>query len=309
VSLAGAVARNYVALRTYQARLQVAESNLSAQEETYELLESLYESGLRDALAVQQARYIMENTRALIPPMRSGIETAMNSLAVLTGAMPGDLRAQLSEVKPIPVASLKVVTGIPANALRQRPDIRMAERALAAQTARIGEAEAELYPKFFLTGSIGLESIKSATLFETDSGAWNIGPSVSWPIFHAGAIRKNIKVQTELQEQYLAAYENTVLTAVQEVREALVDYAEEQQRREALTRAVDAARNALEVAQDQYKNGLSDFNSVLDAQRSLLTYQEQLALSEGVISVNLVRLYKSLGGGWGPMQDSATDLS
>ena len=301
VSLAGDVARSYITLRTYQARLKVAESNLRAQEETYTLLESLYQSGLRDALAVQQARYIMENTRALIPPLRSGIEAAMNSLAVLTGVMPGELHERLNEVQPIPVASLKDVTGIPANALRQRPDVRMAERALAAQTARVGEAEAELYPKFFLTGSIGLEAIKSATLLESDSGAWNLGPSISWPIFHAGAIRRNIQVQTELQEQYLAAYENTVLNAVREVREALVDYAEEQQRREALTQAADAARNALDVAQDQYKNGLSDFNNVLDAQRSLLSYQEQLALSEGIISANLVRLYKALGGGWGPM--------
>ncbi|HQK75456.1 MAG TPA: TolC family protein, partial [Candidatus Hydrogenedentes bacterium] len=164
VSLAGDVARSYITLRTYQARLKVAESNLRAQEETYTLLDSLYKSGLRDALAVQQARYIMENTRALIPPLRSGMEAAMNSLAVLTGAMPGELHDRLNEAQPIPVAALKAVTGIPANALRQRPDVRMAERALAAQTARVGEAEAELYPKFFLTGSIGLEAIKSATL-------------------------------------------------------------------------------------------------------------------------------------------------
>ena len=306
VSLAGDVARSYITLRTYQARLTVAESNLRAQEETYTLLDSLYQSGLRDALAVQQARYIMENTRALIPPLHSGLEAAMNSLAVLTGTMPGTLHERLNTTQPIPVASLKVVTGIPANTLRQRPDVRMAERALAAQTARMGQAEAELYPKFFLTGSIGLESIKSGTLFNSDSRAWNVGPNVSWPIFHAGAIRRNIRVQTELQEQYLAAYENTVLNAVREVREALVDYAEEQQRRQALTQAADAARNALEVAQDQYNNGLRDFNNVLDAQRSLLLYQEQLALSEGAISANLVRLYKALGGGWGPMTEEQT---
>jgi NodT family efflux transporter outer membrane factor (OMF) lipoprotein len=301
VSLAGAVAQHYIALRTYQARLRVAESNLEAQVETYELLESLFRSGLRDGLAVQQARYIMENTRASIPLLRTGIEASMNSLAVLTGSMPGDLHERLSETKPIPVPSLTVVTGIPANVLRQRPDIRMAERELAAQTARVGEAEAELYPKFFLTGSIGLESLKSSTLFDSGSEAWGIGPSISWPIFHAGAIRKNIQVQTELQEQYLAYYENTVLMAVKEVREALVAYAEEQRRRDALLNAVDAASSALEVARDKYKNGLSDFNNVLDAQRSLLAYEEQLAMSEGTISTNLVRLYKALGGGWGPL--------
>ncbi len=304
VSLAGAVAQNYVMLRTYQARLQVAESNLDAQEETYELLQSLFESGLRDALAVQQARYVMENTRASIPPLRSGVEAAMNSLAVLTGSMPGGLHNQLIVPRPIPVASLKVVTGIPANALRQRPDIRVAERQLAAQSARIGEAQADLYPKFRLIGSIGLESLSSSSLFDTDSRAWSIGPRVSWPIFNAGAIRRNIQVQSELHEQYLAAYENAVLMAVKEVREALVDYAEEQQRREALLNAVDAAQSALDVAQDKYRSGLSDFNNVLDAQRSLLAFQEQLAVSEGVISTNLVRLYKALGGGWAPLEAS-----
>jgi len=302
VSLAGAVAQSYIGLRTYQARLQVAESNLAAQEETFDLLESLYRSGLSDELAVQQIRYVVESTRASIPPLRSGVEAAMNALAVLTGEMPGDLHEALGEHKPIPAAPLKVVTGIPANALRQRPDIRVAERQLAAQTARIGEAAAELYPKLVLSGSIGLESIKSSTLFDSGSDTWRLGPAISWPIFHAGAIRKNIQVQTELQEQYLAAYERAVLGAVEEVRNALVDYAQEQQRSKALRAAVDAAEAALEVAQDKYKNGLSDFNNVLDAQRSLLAFREQLAISEGVISVNLVRLYKALGGGWGPME-------
>jgi NodT family efflux transporter outer membrane factor (OMF) lipoprotein len=301
VSLAGAVAQSYVELRTFQARLTVAESNLTAQEETLELLESRYEAGLSDELAVQQVRYVTEGTRALIPALRSGVENALNSLAVLVGAMPGDLHALLAERLPIPHPDLATVTGIPADALRRRPDIRQAERQLAAQTARIGEATAELYPKFALIGSIGLESLDSASLFDAGSDAWSIGPSVSWPIFHAGAIRKNIAVQTELQEQYLAAYEKTVLEAVQEVREALVDYAQEQQRHRSLRRAADAAQIALEVAQDKYRNGLSDFNNVLDAQRAVLAFQEQLALSEGVITINLIRLYKALGGGWAPM--------
>lgn len=301
VSLAAAVAQGYVELRTYQARLTVAESNLAAQEETLALLESRYDAGLSDALAVQQARYVAESTRASIPPLRSGVEAALNGLAVLTGTMPGDLHETLAARTPVPGAGVAAVTGIPANALRRRPDIRQAERELAAQTARIGQAKAELYPKFALTGSIGLESLRSSTLFDGGSDAWGIGPSVSWPIFHAGAIRKNIAVQTERQEQYLAAYEQTVLGAVREVREALMDYAQEQERHAALASAADAAQTALEVAQDKYRNGLSDFNNVLDAQRAVLTFQEQLAVSDGIITINLIRLYKALGGGWAPM--------
>ena len=302
VSLAGSVAENYILLRTFQARLRVAETNLEAQEETHELLASLYDAGLSDALAVQQARYVVESTRASIPALRAGVECTMNTLAVLTGVLPGVLHERLADATPIPASTLKEVTGIPADALRQRPDVRRAERQLAAQTARIGEAKAELYPRFALSGSIGLESLRSSTLFDGGSDTWSLVPGVSWPIFHAGAIRKNVQVQTELQEQYLAAYERTVLTAVKETRDALTDYAREQERRDSLAAAAEAAGIALEVAQDKYKQGLSDFNNVLDAQRSVLTFQEQLAISEGSISANLVRLYKALGGGWEVMQ-------
>ena len=302
VSLAGAVAQSYIDLRTYQARLHVAESNLDTQKETLAVFESLHDAGLSSELVVQQVSYVVESTRAMIPSLRSGIEATMNTLAVLTGEMPGSLHDKLREAQPVPVAALTTVTGIPANALRQRPDVRMAERQLAAQTARIGEATAELYPKFVLSGSIGLESLESSTLFDSGSDAWSIGPSVSWPIFHAGAIRKNIQVQTELQGQYLAAYESAVLAAAKEVRDALVDFAKEQERYAFLEKADEAARNALHIANDKYRNGLTDFSNVLDAQKSVLSFQGQLAVSKGLISINLVRIYKALGGGWEGME-------
>ncbi len=298
VSLAAEVAQSYITLRTFQRRLQVAETNLDNQIETYEILKSSYEAGLINELALQQAKYNLERTRSMIPTIRSGLESVKNALGVLTGTMPGELHALLQEPKPIPVSSLKIVTGIPANSLRRRPDIREAERQLAAQTARIGAAEAQLYPKFFLFGSIGLESIDTSSFLSWNSKTWAFGPSISWPIFHAGSIRGNIRVQTALQEQFLARYEKTVLAAVKEVRDALTDYAEEQERRSALRDAVQAAQRAVEVSQDQYINGLSDFNNVLDAQRSLLSLQDSLAVSEGEISTHLVRLYKALGGGW-----------
>lgn len=304
VSLAGEVAQSYIALRTLQKRLLVAETNLTNQQETYDILVSSFNAGLSNELPVQQARYNMERTRSTIPTIRSRLENVKNALAVLTGTMPGELHAFLAETKPIPVSSLKLVTGIPANTLRQRPDVRMAERQLAAQTARIGKAQSDLYPKFHLTGSIGLESLTAEDFFSANSAAWNFGPRITWPIFNAGSIRNNVKVQTARQEQYLARYEKTVIAAVKEVRDALVDYAEEQQRSSALNDATQAAQSAMAIAQDLYKNGLTDFNNVLDAQRSFLSLQDQLVVSEGDITTNLVRLYKALGGGWTAIRDN-----
>jgi outer membrane protein TolC len=176
--------------------------------------------------------------------------------------------------------------------------VRKAERELAAQTARIGEATADLYPKFRLAGSIGLESSTSSSLIKSSSSFWSIGPSISWNIFDAGAIRRNIEVQSALQEQYLAAYEAAILNALEEVENAIVAYAEEQNRRNALNEAVQAAQRAVELSRTKYQAGMIDFATLLDAQRSLLSYQNQLVESDGTVTSNLIRLYKVLGGGW-----------
>jgi NodT family efflux transporter outer membrane factor (OMF) lipoprotein len=301
VTLAGEIAQNYIMLRTFQQRLIVVQANLDTQTKTLELVESLYRSGLRNELAVHQARYMMETTRSLIPTLKSNIEAFRNTLCLLTGQIPGELDDLISKAKPIPVPTIKTVVGIPAETLRNRPDIRQAERALAAQTARIGQATADLYPKFRLFGSIGLESLESNTWFESPSQMHNLGGVVSWPIFHGGSIRENIKVQEAIQEQMLARYEKTVLVSVKEVRDALMAYAQEQKSYEALVQAVKSAQAALDISQDQYKNGLIDFNNVLDAQRSVLALQESLVMSEGTISADFVRIYKALGGGWQSM--------
>jgi len=301
VSLLAEVALNYLDVRTYQAALAVAEANLQTQSETYQLAQWRYKAGLGDELAVQQARYNLENTRSLIPPVRTSLEEAMNRIAVLLGERPGGVHDELEKQEPIPVTPLKVAVGVPADVLRRRPDIRRAERELAAQTARIGAATADLYPKFTLSGSIGLEALSLRNL--SSSHTWTLwgGPGISWAIFDAGAIRKNIEVQSALQEQYLIAYEATVLSALEEVENALVAYAEQQQRRQSLSVATRAAQKAVELAQHKYEAGLTDFNNVLEAQRSLLSFQEQLAKSEGTVTSNLVRLYKAVGGGWTSM--------
>jgi len=301
VSLLGEVALNYIEARTFQARLAVAEANLAAQTETYELTAVRVQAGLTTALDLEQATYNLENTRSQIPTLRSGLEEAKNRLAILLGEHPGAVHAELAERQPIPVPPLEVAVGVPADLLRRRPDVRQAERKLAAQTAQIGVATAELYPKFSLLGSIGLSALDLTKLVSAASRTYSIGPSVSWRLFDAGAVRKNIQVQSALQEQALIQYEATVLTALEEVENALVAFVEEQRRREALREASRAAERAVALAQAQYGAGMVDFRSVLDAERSLLTLQDQLAQSEGTVTSNVVRLYKALGGGWTPL--------
>jgi len=298
VSLVAEVALNYADVRTYQGRLNVAESNLATQNETFELTQWRQQAGLSDELAVQQARYNLESTRSQIPSLRTGLEAAKNNLAVLLGEQPGKIHGELEERKPIPVATPAVAVGVPADVLRQRPDVRRAERQLAAQTARIGVAKAELYPKFTLSGSIGLEAFSASNLFSSGSRVASGGAGISWRIFDAGAIRQNIEVQTALQEQYLLAYETAILSSLKEVENALTAYAEEELRRQALREAVRAAQQAAEQAGYKYQSGLADFDSVLEAQRSLLTFQDELAQSDGTVLANLIRLYKVLGGGW-----------
>jgi len=301
VSLLSEVALNYIEVRTYQARLAVAEQNLAAQTETYQLTSWRYQAGLSDELAVQQARYNLESTRSQIPALRTGIQQAINNIAVLLGEQPGRVNDALEIREPIPDAPSTVAVGVPANVLRRRPDVRRAERELAAQTARIGVATADLYPKFTLSGSIGLEALSLNRLSETGSRTVTGGLGFSWAIFRAGAVRQNIEIQSALQEQALVQYEAAVLDALKEVENALVAYAQEQHHRDVLRAAADAAQKAVELARGKYQAGLIDFSSVLDAERSLLSFQDQLTQSNGAVASNLVRLYKALGGGWTPL--------
>ena len=301
VSLCAEVALNYVDARTLQTQLQVAEENLKAQAETLQLTEWRFAAGLVSSLDVEQAKTNLESTRSQLPKLRSSIEAAKNRLAILLGVFPGTLEAQLAAKKPIPEAPLEVAVGVPAEALRRRPDVRRAERQLAAQTARIGVATADLYPKFSLPGSIGLEALSANHLFSTGNRVWSLVGSFAWTVFDGGAIRQNIEVQNALQEQALEQYEAAILTALEEVENSLVAYAEEQDRRDTLTEATQAAQRAAQLARDQYASGLIDFQTVLDAERSVLSFQDQLAQSKGQVTSNVISLYKALGGGWTPM--------
>lgn len=298
VSLTAEVATNYVDLRTAQARLDLTEASQKSLEQTYNLTLFKSKAGLDDELAVQQARYNLESTRSQLPTLRTSIAEAKNRLSILLGEQPGSLDKRLNAAVPIPVIPASVAVGIPADILRQRPDVRQAERQLASQTAQIGVARAELYPKLKLSGSIGLEALTLGGLFNSNNATSSGSAGLSWRVFDAGAIRQNIEIQSALQEQYLIAYEAAVLTALEEVENAISAYAQEQQKRRSLAEAVKAAEAAAALAQIKYRAGLSDFNTVLETERSLLTYRDQLVQSDGTVVSNLIKLYKALGGGW-----------
>jgi NodT family efflux transporter outer membrane factor (OMF) lipoprotein len=301
VTLLADIALNYIDVRTYQSRLATAEANLKAQEETYQLTKARYDAGFEDELAIQQAKYNIESTRSDMPTLRSGLEALLNRLAVLLGQSPGTLHIELAEYRPVPVPPTEVAVGVPADSLRRRPDIRKAERTLASQNSQIGVATAELYPKLTLGGSIGLDSLTAGGLLNTGHYSYRYGPRLSWAVFQAGAIRKNIAAQTAIKEQYLFQYESAILTALEDVENALTNFAQEQERRESLKKAAAAAEKAMSLAQDKFQEGLVDFGDVLEAQRSLLSFQDQLAQSNGAVTANLVSLYKALGGGWAPI--------
>lgn len=298
VTLLGDVARNYISLRGFQRRLAVARANFKAQQETLELNKVRFQVGLVNDLDVAQAEAQVNTTAAQIPLLESSLKQAAYQLDVLSGLEPGSLWNELAKEAPVPSLPSQVLIGLPSELLRRRPDIRRAERQLAAATAQIGAATADLFPKFSLTGAFGLQSISASDWFTGGSRFWSIGPTIRWPIFDAGKIRANIEIRNAQQEQALGQYEKTVITAFQEVESSLVAYAQEQARYRSLVEAVAANRRAAAMANELYLRGLNDFLNVLDTQRSLYTLENDLAQSEATMELNLVALYKALGGGW-----------
>jgi multidrug efflux system outer membrane protein len=298
VTVLAETALNYVELRNGQERVRIARANIELQARTLELTENQFRAGLVSQLDVAQARTNLESSRATLPPLEAGQREARNRLAVILGVFPGTLDAELEAVRPIPAPSIDVAVGVPADLLRRRPDIRRAERALAAQTARIGLAEADLYPRFALFGSIGLEAEDASDLLRPGAATFGFGPSVSWNIFDRGRVRRNIAVQNARQEQALIQYERAVLTALEEVENSMTRFVRDQVRRDSLERAVVDSRRSVELSREQYRRGLVGFQSVLDTQRRLFELEDDLALTSASIASDLIRLYKALGGGW-----------
>jgi NodT family efflux transporter outer membrane factor (OMF) lipoprotein len=298
VSLVGEVAKNYIDLRGLQRRLAVAQANLQAQQESARLTKVRFDAGLAGDLEVAQAEGQALTTAAELPALESALKQAGYRLDILLGGQPGMLRDELAAQASIPALPPAAHVGLPAELLRRRPDIRRAERQLAAATAQIGAATADLYPRFFLVGTFGLQSVSAGDWFTGGSRFWSIGPTITWPVFDAGRIRANIEIRNAQQEQALRYYEKTVLAGLADVESALVSYRNEQFRYRALLGAAAANRRAVEVANELYRQGLVGFLNVLDGERQLYAVEDDLTQSETNMASNLVALYKALGGGW-----------
>jgi outer membrane protein, multidrug efflux system len=298
VTLLSEVARNYAELRGFQSRIELANKNVEVQTQTLELTRSRFKAGLTNDLDVAQAEALLSTTKAAIPPLMVGARASSFRLAVLVGEQPQALLQDLSAIAPVPPVSPDVPVGLPSELLLRRPDVRRSERELAAQTARIGEATADLFPRFSLTGEFGFQSSKGENWFSTGSRFWSFGPGVRWPIFQGGRIRSNIRVQEARTEALLAGFEQTVLLAFEDTENALTQYEKEKIRRDALADAVRSNERAVTLSEQLYKNGVADFQRVLDSQRNLFLAQDSLAASQTQVTTSLVRLYKALGGGW-----------
>ena len=300
VSLVAEVGLNYVEWRAAQAALAIARANAASQTETLQLTQWRAQAGLTTALDVEQARANLEQTKAQIPSLETSRAEAEQRLEILLGQQPGALAQRLTPPGGIPRLPARVTVGIPADALRQRPDVQVAERTLAAETARIGVVEAQAYPNFSLSGSLSLEALTLGALSSSNAGAASVLGSVAAPIFDAGRIRQQVNIQTAVQEQALINYESTVLNALAEVENALVALANTRQRQDNLREALQAARLAARLARHRYSAGLSDFQTVLDTERTVLTVEDKLTLSEADGAKSLIQLYKAVGGGWSP---------
>jgi multidrug efflux system outer membrane protein len=294
------VAINYIDVRTAQERIAIAENNLKKQQGTQELTKNRYDSGLVPALDVSQSKLNTSRTASRIPLLKQKLVESINRLSVLIGDMPYALQQELEQSMPIPNAATGVAVGLPAELLRQRPDIRRAERELASQNARIGATTAELYPALTLPGTLALESITSGDVFSSGNTAYSFGPQVRWSLFNGKRIRSQINAEEAATKVALNDYEQTVLLALEEVEDFMSAYANEQDREEYLAAAATAAQDSVDLVSELYKSGLTDFQNVLNMEQALLIQQDELTVSKGLISGYLVGVYKALGGGWNP---------
>jgi NodT family efflux transporter outer membrane factor (OMF) lipoprotein len=276
--------------------------------ETLQLTDWRNQAGLASSLDVEQARSNLEQTRSRPPVLRTGLAEAENRLAVLLGKAPGTVRGSLSTGAPVAAVPDAGATGIPAQKLANRPDISSSERRLAAETARVGQAVAARYPGFSLNGSIGLEAFTLGALGNGSAVTRSILGNVFVTVFDGGRLRKQVEIQDALQEQALIAYEASVLTALEEVENALVSLYESRNQQAALRFAAEAARNAALLARFRYNGGLIDFQTVLDTERTQFTVEESLAIAKADGASSLIRLYKALGGGWSPMAATAGEV-
>jgi NodT family efflux transporter outer membrane factor (OMF) lipoprotein len=307
VSLTAEVARTYILMRTFERQIVINEENVRLQELSLRIAEVRFKEGAVSELDVTQAKSLLRDTQSLSPGFESGMHKAQNSLAILLGVLPGELKDMLRGPITIPAATETVVVDIPKNLLRRRPDIRLAELRVATQSPQIGIAKADLYPHFFLFGSIGWRSSDASSsfgqntlgdIFSYKSFFWNFGPGISWDILNYGRIRNRVRVEDARFQQLVVSYKDTVLNAQREVEDSLVAFTRSRREKRFLEDSVAAAKRSVELSLVQYKEGLIDYQRVLDSQRFLANQSNRLTDITGKVSTNLVATYKALGGGW-----------
>ncbi len=303
VTLTADVANSYITIRTAEERIRIARENVGTQEESLKIAEARFKYGTVTQLDVEQARTSLLNTKATIPPLETQLRQARDALSVLLGMPPSDLSDLLGGSSAIPVSPPQIIVGIPTDLLRRRPDIRSAELQAAAQSAQIGVAKADLFPAFSLTGnfvflSTNLGSFSLSDMFRWGSRSVQVGPTVQWNIFNYGQITNNVRVQDAKLQALLLTYQNAVLSAQQNVEDNLAAFLRAQDRAQFLAQSVTSAQTAVTLAIRQYREGVTDFTTVLTAQQALLNQQDSLASTLGTISTSLVGVYRALGGGW-----------
>jgi NodT family efflux transporter outer membrane factor (OMF) lipoprotein len=311
VSLTAEVARTYVLLRTFEERLEIAAENVKIQERSLQIAEIRFKAGAVTELDVVQARSLLKSTEAFIPRFEARIRQIKNALAILMGKLPGEIDYMIGGTRLIPKAPPEIVVDIPAELMRRRPDIQLAEYQIATQTPLIGVSKADLFPSFELFGSFGLLTSSSkntksggpkgsgfSDLFEADSFEFFGGPSFRWNLFNYGRIDNRVRIEDALLQQLIVNYEDTVLRAHQEVEDSMIGFLRKQQEAGFLMDSVKASQRSVDLSMLQYKEGLVDYQRVLDSQRFLTDLQDVWTATRGSAIVNLVAMYKALGGGW-----------
>lgn len=305
VSIAAEVALAYITLRNAQARLAIADANLASQQETLQLTQWRLQAGLATSLESEQARGAVEQTRAQRPALQTSIEQSRHALAVLTGQPPMALSTELASGAAVPQPASSLALSLPAETLRQRPDVRAAEQQVLAAVGRVAQADAERKPSFRLSGSLGLNALALGSLTSGASVVSALLAGVSMPLFDAGAGKAQVRAQQAALDQAQQTHRAAVLTALKDVEDALVALRGDRERLERLQQAAEAAGNAALLARQRYGSGLVDFQTVLETQRTQLSTQDSVAGARADLSADHVRLYKALGGGWQPDADAA----
>ncbi len=308
ITIRAEIAANYLSYRSLQAQLETARKNIASQQEMLNLTQIRYDNGIATYLDVAQASRVLARTEADLPLLRIQLMQNITALSVLTSVPSDKLRQEMQVIQPVPLPATALTVGIPAERIRQRPDVKKAERQLAAQTARIGVATADLYPSFSLIGSLGIASLSTGDFLDSGSKVYGMGPSFTWNIFDMGRIRQNIAVQDARTEQALLNYELILLKAIKEVEDSLTGFHEQQERLKALDKSVAASLESLQMSTTLYKDGLTPFQDVLDSQRALLNAESSQDQATGDSAIQLVNLYKALAGGWKTTQESNNQL-